>query len=188
MVQFGGILLTILVDIDSTITNFGEVLLFVNNIKNKTKYSYTDITTYYWFDETFANPWAPTNSHHFWDGVQVHPQAVSTLEQWVKQRHKIYLVTASHFNNTLGYKIRKTLEPFNPEFINERNVIITQDKSAIMGDVMIDDCINNLINFGGVRICYAQPWNKNWGKDFRYNNWNDIDGVVQAYSVFPWDK
>lgn len=178
--------MTILVDIDSTITNFGEVLLFVNNINNKTKYSYTDITTYDWFDETFGNPWTPTNSHHFWDGVQVHPQAVSTLEQWVEQGHKVYLVTASHFNNTLGYKIRKTLEPFNPELINERNVIITQDKSTIMSDVMIDDCVDNLVNFKGTRICYAQPWNKNWEKAFRYNNWNDIDSVVQAYSVFPW--
>ena len=36
--------MTILVDIDNTITNFSEVLLFVNNINNKTKHSYTDIT------------------------------------------------------------------------------------------------------------------------------------------------
>ena len=86
----------------------------------------------------------------------------------------------------LGYKIKRTLGPFNPELINERNIIIAQDKSTIMGDVMIDDCIDNLINFGGVCICYAQPWNKNWEKAFRYNNWNDIDSVIQAYSVFPW--
>lgn len=180
--------MTILVDIDSTITNFGEVLLFVNNINNKTKYSYTDIITYNWFDETFANPWTPTNSHHFWDGVQVHPQAVSTLEQWVEQGHKVYLVTASHFNNTLGYKIRKTLEPFNPEFINERNVIITQDKSAIMGDVMIDDCIDNLINFSGVRICYAQPWNKDYGGSLRFSDWNKINKVIQTIQSIYFDE
>ena len=180
--------MTILVDIDSTITNFGEILLFVNNINNKTKYSYTDITTYNWFDETFANPWTPTNSHHFWDGVQIHPQAVSTLEQWVEQGHKVYLVTASHFNNTLGYKIRKTLEPFNSKFINERNVIITQDKSAIMGDVMIDDCVDNLVNFEGACICYAQPWNKDYGGSLRFSNWNKINEAINAIQAIYFER
>lgn len=176
--------MTILVDIDSTITNFGEVLLFVNNINNKTKYSYTDITTYNWFDETFVNPWKPTNFHHFWDGVQVHPQAVSTLEQWVEQGHKVYLVTASHFNNTLGYKICKTLEPFNPELINERNVIIAQDKSIINGDLMIDDCVDNLYNFNGVCVCYKQPWNQDYTGAFRFNKWNLINDIVQVYKQY----
>ena len=180
--------MTILVDIDSTITNFGEVLLRYLNRLYGTNYKYNNITSYDWFDRTFAQPWLPTEHDYFWDDVKVNPEAVSIIESWIKNGHRVYLVTASHFNSLLSYKIKRTLEPFNPDLINEHNVIITQDKSAIMGDVMIDDCINNLINFGGVRICYAQPWNKNWGKDFRYNNWNDIDGVVQAYSVFPWDK
>lgn len=173
--------MTILVDIDSTITNFGEVLLFVNNINNKTKYSYTDITTYNWFDETFDNPWEPTNYHHFWDGVQVHPQAVSTLEQWVKQGHKVYLVTASHFNNTLGYKIYKTLEPFNPEFINERNIIIARDKSIVQGTIMIDDYEENLNNFNGIKVCYAQPWNeKRSNYLLRTSDWNKIKGMIET--------
>lgn len=178
--------MTILVDIDSTITNFGEMLLLANNQLHNTNYRYTDITSYDWFDLTFMNPWKPTEYQCFWNTVEVNPAAVTAIERWARQGHKVYLCTASHFNNMLGYKIKRTLEPFNPELINERNVVITQDKSAIMGDVMIDDCVDNLINFGGVRICYSQPWNKNWEKSFRYNNWNDIDSVVQAYSVFPW--
>ena len=178
--------MTILVDIDSTITNFGEMLLYCLNDTYNTKYNYNDITSYDWFERTFTKPWLPTEYEFFWDDVEVNLVAVSTIESWVTQGHQVYLCTASHFNDMLGYKIRKTLEPFNPALINELNVIIAQDKSTIMGDVMIDDCIDNLINFGGVRICYAQPWNKNWEKAFRYNNWNDINSVVQAYSVFPW--
>lgn len=180
--------MTILVDIDNTITNFSEVLLFVNNINNKTKHSYTDITTYNWFAKTFDNPWMPTNTHHFWDGVQVHPKAVKTLEQWVKQGHKVLLVTASHFNNTLGYKIRKTLEPFNPELINERNVIIAQDKSTIMGDVMIDDFPDNLYSFNGTRICYAQPWNQDFNGSLRFSDWNKINEAISAIQSIYFDE
>lgn len=178
----------ILVNIDNTITNFSEVLLFVNNINNKTKYSYTDVTTYNWFNKTFNNPWIPTNTHHFWDEVQVHPEAVKTLEQWVKQGHKVLLVTASHFNNALGYKIHKTLEPFNPELINERNIVIAQDKSVIMGDAMVDDCVDNLVNFEGARICYAQPWNKDYGGSLRFSDWNKINKVIQTIQSIYFDE
>lgn len=180
--------MTILVDIDSTITNFGEALLKTNNVIFGTDYTYDQIATYDWFNFTFADPWAITKHPGFWDVVKVNPDAVSTLESWVKQGHKVYLVTASHFNDTLGYKILKTLEAFNPELINERNVVIAQDKSIVMGNVMIDDCVDNLENFDGVRICYAQPWNENFKEVFRYNNWDKIDSVIQGFSRFSCYK
>ena len=173
--------MTILVDIDSTITNFGEVLLSVNNARAETNYQYSDIITYDWFDKTFSNPWQPTTIEKFWNKVQVHPQAVSTLERWVKQGHKVYLVTASHFNNTLGYKIKKTLEPFNPELINERNVIIARDKSIVQGTIMIDDYEENLNNFNGIKVCYAQPWNeKRSNYLLRTSDWNKIKGMIET--------
>lgn len=177
--------MTILVDIDSTITNFGEMLLLANNQSYGTNYRYTDITSYDWFDQTFTSPWKPTEYRCFWNTVEVNPASVTALERWVRQGHKVLLVTASHFNNTLSYKINKTIESFNPDLINERNVVIAQDKSVIMGDIMIDDCVDNLINFSGVRICYAQPWNQDFKEVFRYNNWNKIDSVIQGFSRFP---
>ena len=178
--------MTILVDIDSTITNFGEMLLLANNQRHNTNYRYTDITSYDWFDKTFEQPWLPTEFDFFWDTVKVNPAAVTTIERWVRQGHQAYLATASHFNSMLSYKIKRTIEPFNPELINERNIIIAQDKSTIMGDVMIDDCVDNLDNFSGVRICYTQPWNNEWSGPFRYNDWDTINDVIQVYSVFPW--
>lgn len=178
--------MTILVDIDSTITNFGETLLRYLNRLYGTHHRYTNITSYGWFDQTFAQPWLPTEHDYFWDDVKVNPEAVATIESWVQQGHKARLVTASHFNSMLPYKIRKTLEAFNPELINERNIIIAQDKSVICGDIMIDDCVDNLVDFSGVRICYAQPWNKDWSGAFKLDDWEGINSIVQAYYRFPW--
>lgn len=175
--------MTILVDIDSTITNFSEMLLLANNQLHNTNYCYTDITSYDWFDLTFMNPWKPTEYQCFWNTVEVNPAAVTAIERWIRQGHQVYLCTASHFNNMLGHKIRKTLEPFNPELINERNVIIAQDKSAIMGDVMVDDFPDNLYSFNGTRICYAQPWNQDFNGSLRFSDWNKINeaiGVIQS--------
>lgn len=186
MVQYGGILLTILVDIDSTITNFSETLLYCLNDTYNTKYNYNDITSYDWFERKFTKPWLPTEYKFFWDDVKVNPASVSTIESWVKQGHQAYLVTASHFNDMLGYKIRKTLEPFNPELINERNVIIAQDKSVVRGTIMIDDCVDNLYRFDKIRICYAQPWNEDYPGYLRHDNWNKINEIIQLYYKCPW--
>lgn len=173
-------MLTILVDIDSTITNFGEMLLLANNQLHSTNYRYTNIISYDWFDQTFYTPWKPTEYQCFWNTVEVNPAAVTAIERWIRQGHQAYLCTASHFNDMLGYKIKRTLKPFNPELINERNVVVAQDKSAILGDVMVDDCVDNLVNFNGLRICYAQPWNKFWW-GFRDDSWDSIDNFIKQY-------
>lgn len=180
--------MTILVDIDSTITNFGETLLLANNQQHNTNYRYTDITSYDWFDRTFPNPWKPTEHQDFWDAVEVDPDAITAIERWIRQGYKVYLCTASHFNDMLGYKIKRTLESFNLELINERNVVIAQDKSIIRGDLMIDDCVDNLIDFNSVRICYAQPWNQHYGGALRLSDWNKINEVIQVIQSIYFDK
>lgn len=180
--------MTILVDIDSTITNFGEMLLLANNQSHGTNYRYTDITSYDWFDQTFYTPWKPTEYRCFWNSVKVNPAAVTVIERLARQGHKILLVTASYFNDMLGYKIRKTLEPFSPELINERNIVVAQDKSIIHGTIMIDDCVENLYNFNGTRICYAQPWNQDFNGSLRFSDWNKINEVIQAIQSIYFDK
>ena len=183
--------MTILVDIDSTITNFGEILLLANNQLHNTSYLYTDITSYDWFDQTFTNPWEPTAYQCFWNTVEVNPAAVTAIEQWVKQGHKVYLVTASFFNSTLGYKIHKTLKPFNPELINERNVIIAQDKAVVMGDVLIDDAPHNILSFPAYAVTYAQPWNQDIPYPhsiLRANDWNKIDAHVKRIECAKYKK
>lgn len=173
--------MTILVDIDSTITNFGEMLLFANNQQHNTNYRYTDIASYDWFDLTFMNPWKPTEYQCFWNTVEVNPAAVTAIERWARQGYKVYLCTASHFNDMLGYKIKRTLEPFNPKFINARNVIIAQDKSVVRGTIMIDDYEENLDNFNGIKVCYSQPWNKKRSAYLlRTSDWNKLKEMIET--------
>ena len=163
--------MTILIDIDSTITNFGEALLNYLNYYHDTNHAYDEITSYGWFEKTFPDPWFPTELYSFWDTVEVNPDAIKLITTWIEDDgYEVYLVTASHYTDTLGYKIRKTLEPFNG-IIDETHVIVAHDKSMIQGDMLIDDCIDNLNAFDGVAACYAQPWNTEWeGK--RYDKWD----------------
>lgn len=179
--------MTILVDIDSTITNFGKMLLNACNSYYKTNYQYKEITSYDWFDKTFKDPWFVADCFSFWDSVTVNPEAIHNIESWAEQKHEILLVTASHFNSTLGYKIKKTLEPFNSKLINERNIIIAQNKSVIKGDVMIDDYIGNLMTFSGTRICYSQPWNKYYNGSLKFSDWNKINETINAIQAIYFE-
>ena len=170
----------------NTSANYAGIAGYAMSIKVKS--IPPEITSYDWFDKTYDYPWYATEYEHFWDMVKINPEAITILERWVKQGYKVYLLTASHFNNTLGYKIRKTLEPFNPELINEHNVIIAQDKSAIMGDVMIDDFPDNLYSFNGTRICYAQPWNQDFNGSLRFSDWNKINEAISAIQSIYFDE
>lgn len=171
-----------LVDIDDTISNFGEVLIReLNNIYN-TSFTKEDMNNWEWLKDNFKNPWIPTESKEFWDKVSIDKDAINCLEKLVQKDEEVYLVTASFPNDMLGYKIRKTLENFNQKYINEKNVIVCYDKSLIKGDFRIDDGIHNLYS-ESLNILLTQPWNKNFNErkskalTIRKNNWKEINNL-----------
>lgn len=177
--------MTILVDIDGVLNDMQAKLLKEINNAYKTNFTIKQVTDYEWFNRLKDNPevgepvWWLTERHWFWDFVQINRKAVEVIEGWVRQGHKVRFVTASWFSDTLPYKIKTTLEAFDYNLINEHNVIVAQDKSIIKGDIMIDDCIDNLKNFDEECICFAQPWNSQCGLMWRTNNWDYIDKIVQ---------
>lgn len=166
--------MTVLIDIDSTITNFAEVLLKYLNKQYSTHYSINDITHWNWFTDTFPAPWKPLELEKIWDEVQVMPEAVSAIKTLCDKGVKVYLVTASFFTDTLGLKIRNVLKAFDG-VLTDRNIIVAQNKSLILGDVMIDDNIENLKTCRcPQKILFTQPWNKNDDVFVSTNDWHLI--------------
>lgn len=182
----------ILIDIDDTISNFGEVLLKWLNLENETNYKKEDIDNWEWFRQKFNDPWKPTEYKRFWQEVKIDKDAIKCIENLVIEGHEIYLVTASFPSDTLGYKIRKTLSNFNENLINKNNVIVCYNKGMIQGDVRIDDGFHNLYN-NSLNILYTQPWNENHTNDIEFirrnnffirkNNWNDIYNLIEIYNI-----
>lgn len=168
----------ILIDIDDTISNFGEVLLKYLNRQYDTNYKKEDMTSWEWLRNNFQNPWEPTEYCFFWDDVKIDENAIKCIENLVKKGHEVYLVTASFPSDTLGYKIRKVLENFNKNLINQSNIIVCYNKGMIKGDIRIDDGIHNLYN-DSINILFEQPWNKNINKIFpsykRKKSWKEIE-------------
>lgn len=174
--------MTVLIDIDSTITNFAEVLLKYLNEQYSTNYSKSDITHWGWFTATFSNPWEPLELAQFWDEVQVLPNVVSSIKRLQDEGAKVYLVTASFFTDTLGLKIRNVLKEFSGA-LTEHNVIVAQNKSLILGDVMIDDNIENLKTCRCPhKILFKQPWNRRKKTTFvSTDDWYSIPFMLKPY-------
>lgn len=166
--------MTVLIDIDSTITNFGDVLLKYLNEQYSTHYVKRDITHWDWFTDTFSDPWEPLGLEKFWNDVHVMPEAVSVIKTLCCNGAKIYLVTASSFTDTLGLKIRNVLKEFGG-ILTERNVVVAQNKSLILGDVMIDDNVENLKTCRcPQKILFTQPWNERENIFTSTNDWYSI--------------
>lgn len=155
--------MTILVDVDGVIFNTQEMLLKWLNPRYLTKYTVKDITSYDWFDKTFDNPWEIMEHDTFWRTVKANKQAIDYILKWKSEGHIIKFVTASYYHHALPFKIHKLLDYFNGEF-DDKDVIICHDKNMVRGDVLIDDCFDNVTAFRKKcnkqhGILYLQPWN-----------------------------
>lgn len=181
----------ILIDIDDTISNFGEVLLNYLNRIYETDYRKEDIINWKWLRNNFENPWLPTEWNFFWDDVKIDKKAIECIENLSKNKHEVYLVSASFPNDSLGYKIRKTLNCFDSNLINESNIIICKNKGIIKGNIRIDDGYHNLYN-DSLNILFDQPWNQNIDSILpafeRKKSWEEIEvyleNIFKEYDSF----
>ena len=167
----------IAIDIDNTITNMNEILLQMCNAHYGTSYTYQDITSYDFFDKTFDNPWRFTNTRQFWDEVDVDKAAVKRIKSRIMLGHHVLLVTASHFNDMLGYKIKTTLAKIGlpDNYLGEKDIIVAQDKRLIPCDIMIDDYAPNLdASCASEKILVDQPWNWNNMTYRRLTSWKNF--------------
>lgn len=95
--------------------------------------------------------------------------------------HRVIVVSA-------GFYQSKVLWLSNNGFLNEfpykndyrpftaLDLILCNDKSLIKGDYLIDDRLENVVQFtrNGIGILFTQPWNENRAIPNRANNWMDV--------------
>lgn len=173
----------ILVDIDNTITNMNHIWLKYINNEYKTSYKYSDITHWGFFNELEAQGKDVFSFLHipqFWKDITVYPNAVFALEHWAKRGHQVYLATASDiFSPSFHIKMEQTLKPFSSHLINQNNIIVTNNKELINGDVLIDDKLETIekwVKLGKMGFIPDQPWNRNY----------EAKPYCNQFTLFDW--
>lgn len=174
----------IMCDIDCVLNNLIEQTLHIYNSRSGKNIRQSDITSYNFFDcldENDADEITQLfKEKELWDSLTPINNSEWGLQTLINQGHKVYLATATDPIN-FQWKIDWLQKHF--PFISSDSVIRIVDKSLLRTDILIDDCLDNLICNICERICLDYPWNRNDSKDYAYDiyrakNWIDIINII----------
>lgn len=177
--------LTILVDMDDVLENFSEEWIKYLNEQHGTDVKHSDITE--WEISKFfptvdrQGLYAPLFEPDFWERVKPLPGAVSTVKRLIDDGHKIFVVTASHFD-TLSLKFNSVLYKYFP-FLTYKDIIVASKKQLILGDVLIDDAPHNLEGGSYKGILMNAYHNDSYDAEkngfVRAKNWDTVYQIIK---------
>ena len=168
------------IDIDDTINNLMEMSIDALNRRCDKHYDVSELTNYDLYKCLPKND-ADTmfelfNEKALWDSLMPIKDSVWGIQTLLNLGHKIIFATATHECN-FSWKCEWMTKYF--PMINTDDIIRIKDKSLLRADIMIDDCIDQLIHNPCERICLDNHWNRDYGKDYVYDiyrayTWQDI--------------
>lgn len=170
----------VLIDMDDTMEGLLPVWLESLNKKHGTNVTVEDVDCW---DISVKFPgltreevFAPLFSEELWMKVKPVDGAVEYVKRIMDDGHDVYVVTASH-PQTVGYKVKHVIERCFP-YISLDKIIITAHKELIKGDVLIDDCPENLVMWKYVGILMDMPHNRDFDETkfgvVRAKDWESI--------------
>lgn len=177
----------ILVDVDAVIADLMTEWLSAYNREYNDTLRPEDITR--WGIEEFVKPECGTKIFDYlhdptlYDCVKPIDGAIVSIH-WLRQHsYDVRFVTSGVQPAKIKWLGEHGLL-ISEHFIFSPDVVVAHDKSIIMADIMIDDNIDNLNQFDGLKILFAQPWNHvPVGNYFRADNWPDvIQFLARKYS------
>lgn len=120
----------------------------------------------------------PLTSNEFWASLPMKPEADKYIKKLYGEGHKVYVVTATHYEN-IPVKVRWLIKRL--PFILPENIIVTHHKHLLSIDVLVDDYEENLRDGAYEKILFSAPHNMKFDETeiaaVRVNCWH------QAYQV-----
>lgn len=177
----------ILFDLDDTLTDFLDEL--VSRYNRKYGADFTKEHCYKWeLNEIFEhNILELIDEEDFFECVKPKPQTIEYMKKWVESgRYDIFVVTSCLRPENYVKKM-KWFEKHMPFFPRTRVLPVTE-KSAIWGDVLIDDRPKNLHDWkrdakGLFKMCilFDAPHNQDCDDFIRVSNFETIDNILLSY-------
>lgn len=180
--------LTILVDMDDVLDDLLPAWVSYLNQTYGTNVTTNDIRSWDMMQSfphlTKSQVFSPLDRSDFWDTVRPKEGAADVLQEWIREGHRVLVVTSSHYAS-IAAKMTRVLFRYFP-FLQWNNVIVTADKTLIKGDILIDDGVHNLIGGAYVKILMDSPHNRRYPAEangmYRVYSWDDIRSLVKLLS------
>jgi len=169
---------TIAVDVDNVINDLIKRTIDMYNQRRNTSLNLDDINHYNIYkilpiEE--ANEFCKLfREKQLWDSLSPAPKSQWGIKKLVDTGYNVVFATATDPIN-FPWKV-DWIEHLFP-FVNTNNIVCIQDKSLLAVDVLVDDCLDNLLcSQKFYRVCLDFPWNR------------DIhDEVYSIYRTFDWE-
>ena len=174
----------LVVDVDNVLNNLTEKALMLYNQRHSRHIKLADITAYN-FHECLPKEDADAIVEMFkekelWDSLTPLVGTQKGMKRLIECGHDIYLATATHPSN-FAWKV-EWLKKYFP-FISPARIIRIVNKGLLACDVMVDDCLGNLIASSCHRIAIDYPWNQDKRKSYVYDihrakNFSDVVDII----------
>ena len=170
------------VDFDNILFPTTKVVIDIYNMRHKTNIKINDLTTYKFhncLDKAMADEFISYfNEKLLYENLWPIKGSRAVLKALTDIGHKIYIVTATDSKNLVWKE--ELIEKFFP-YIPKKNVIKLHKKELLNTDILIDDCLENLINISAEKICFNYPWNQTDNDIYnvhRVNSWVEIIKII----------
>lgn len=165
----------ILLDMDAVITNFNpRVVAYLNRVAGHDAFFYEQLT-HFDFDKCWGKMWGRLaldyiNRDEIYDGLEPEPMAIE-MTRALEAFYDV-LVVSSPLSGHVAGKFKWLLG----HGFKHRQIVLTSNKSAVSGDLLVDDAIKNLRAWDGPALVYDQPWNQGYSpkRVVRVHNWQEV--------------
>ena len=97
--------------------------------------------------------------------------------RYLSKRHDVYIATSPSEDGDIAKEKMTWISLWLPKLMPK--LIITHDKSVIKGDAIVDDCLDHIKYFNGIRIVMDRPWNRDYDMPhIRLESFDAIVGLV----------
>lgn len=171
-------------DVDGVLNDLMQVTLGIYNERNHASIKLDDITCHgleNCFEPNIANGIKSIfNEPSLWGKVKPITGSQDALKRLINDGHQVYIIT-NNPPHTYSQKF-DWIKHYYP-FIDSSKIICMKDKWMFRCDIMIEDCIETLLEKPYYhRVLMNQPWNQS-NKDYVYDihrchNFDDIIAAV----------
>ena len=175
---------SIAVDVDGIINNLIPRAIAVYNERYNASLVLDDFDKYK-IEECLAHKEAQRfldifKEEEFWGSLTPLKDSIWGVKQFVESGYDVYFATATHYSN-FAWKVEWLKHFFG--MVPEKKIICIHNKELLKVDVLIDDCIDNLLSsIWFERVTLDYPWNRDiWDETYgihRAYNWIEIVDIV----------
>ena len=184
----------IICDLDNTICRTNEYFLYNCKIRfGKNSLEYTeDLPSYHlteWFvknkfatkAEAIAMKEIIFNDENYWATIPPMDDAIEKIFN-LNLKHKIFIASDAITTNNNACMTGKKMwmKRFLP-FIELSQLIFIQNKSMLVGNLLIEDVVEQIINFKGRTMLFDYFYNRTCLPSWRVNTWKEAEEIILNY-------